>query len=396
MVNAATPDSDDLIARLHPRIDEIPKTQWDALVAAARIDQPDDPSSAADNPFTNWDFLDALEKNACVQIDYGWSPLHLAIYHRQQLVAAAPCYLKGNSHGEFVFDWAWAHAYQQHRRAYYPKLLVASPYSPVTAPKLLARSRELKLALLETLSLHAEQKKLSSIHANFLTESDAALLAHEPWLPRFDWQFHWQQRNWQDFDDFLASLSAKKRKNICQERQKVQRAGIVLRTLHGDAINRELWAEIHALYVSTFEYKGNTPVLTPEFFIDYARRAPKQIIAVLAYRDAELVAMALFFRSSTTLYGRYWGAHEDIPGLHFECCYYQGIEYCLRENLQRFEPGAQGEHKIARGFLPTRVRSAHYIADPQFRAAIRNAIDHEGRQLRDYLASISEHNPYRD
>ncbi len=386
------PDQADLIARLHTRIAEIPQAQWQALLA-----QSDD----ADNPFTSWDFLDALEKNACIQVDLGWSPLHLAIYQGDQLVAAAPSYLKGNSHGEFVFDWAWAHAYQQNRLHYYPKLLVASPYSPVTAPKLLAATRELKLALIETLRLHVDEKKLSSAHANFLTESDAALFAHEPWLPRFDWQFHWQQRGWRCFDDFLASLTAKKRKNISQERLKVQRAGIGICCLHGDQISTELWAEIHALYVRTFDDKGNTPVLTAEFFIDYAKRAPRQIIAVLAHRGGPAdevkkpVAMALFFRSSSTLYGRYWGAHEEIPGLHFECCYYQGIEYCLRENLSRFEPGAQGEHKIARGFLPTRVRSAHYIAHPRFRTAIRHAIDQQGQQLRAYLASIAEHNPYR-
>jgi uncharacterized protein len=368
-------------SKIHSSIAQIPRAQWQALL-------PDD------NPFVSWDFLDALEKNHCIRADFGWTPAHIGLYQAGVLVGAMPCYLKENSHGEFVFDWAWARAYAQHRIAYYPKLLVASPYSPVTAPKLLARSIEHKQALIAALREQIDGEGYSSAHVNFITAADAEQLRNETWLARFDWQFHWHNQGWANFEEYLAAFERKKRKNIVQERRKVMAAGITIKSLHGAEISAELWQEIHALYVSTFEYKGNTPVLTVMFFIDYAARAPGQILATLAYAGDTLVAMALLLRSQNTLYGRYWGAAQDIPGLHFECCYYQGIEYCLRNNIQSFEPGAQGEHKLARGFLPTRTHSAHYLAHIDFRRAVGQSLREEGAHLNAYYQQLMLHSPF--
>jgi uncharacterized protein len=368
-------------SKIHSSIAQIPRAQWQALL-------PDD------NPFVSWDFLDALEKSHCIRSDFGWTPAHIGLYQAGALVGAMPCYLKENSHGEFVFDWAWARAYAQHRIAYYPKLLVASPYSPVTAPKLLAHTTEHKQALIAALLEQVDREGYSGAHVNFITAADAEQLRNETWLARFDWQFHWHNQGWANFEEYLAAFERKKRKNIVQERRKVLAAGITIKTLQGADISADLWQEIHALYVSTFEYKGNTPVLTINFFIDYAARAPGQILATLAYAGDSLVAMALLLRSQNTLYGRYWGAAQDIPGLHFECCYYQGIEYCLRNNIQSFEPGAQGEHKLARGFLPTRTRSAHYLAHIDFRRAVGQSLREEGAHLAAYYQQLMLHSPF--
>ena len=374
--------SDALTVRLCGAISEIAKPAWQALLAD-------------DQPFVSWDFLHALEASGSVRSSMGWRPLHLTLYDGDTLVAAAPMYLKGNSHGEFVFDWAWARAYAEHGRNYYPKWLCAVPYSPVTGPRLLARSAEHRKALITAMVSEAERLRLSSIHANFLETDQAALYAHDPWLARFDWQFHWQNRNWRDFQDFLDSFEAKKRKNESQERRKVARAGVRIEALEGSDIDQALWRELHALYVSTFDDKGNTPALTRSFFEIFGVSNPQQIVAFCAYHGGTLIAMALCFKSSTTLYGRYWGAHVEVPGLHFECCYYQGIDYCLRNGLGRFEPGAQGEHKLARGFLPTRVRSAHWIADADFRRAIRHSIAEQSASLRAYGTELQAHSPYR-
>jgi predicted N-acyltransferase len=339
------------------------------------------------------------------------------------LVAAAPLYLKSNSHGEFVFDWSWAAAYERAGLAYYPKLLGAVPYSPVTGTRLLTKlggdASELRAVLAKAIVGEVERNGLSSAHINFVTEDDAQALARTGWLARFDWQFHWKNRpgsdgGWKTFDDFLAALNHKKRKNIRAERAQVARAGIICELRNGDEIDSHEWRAIHRLYLNTFEERGNHPALTEEFFHHLGAAMPKQIVAVLCKRslkdpagtpvyssaviedskDDELIAMSLMLRSSDTLYGRYWGSTTNVPGLHFEACYYQGIEYCLREGLTTFEPGAQGEHKIARGFLPTMTRSYHYIAEPRFRAAVRDALAHEAVALNDYRAELLAHSPY--
>lgn len=375
-------------ARFHANLDEIGEGAWNALL-------PDD------NPFLAHAFLAGLERHGCIDANTGWQPHHLGLHDGDRLVAAAPLYLKGNSHGEFVFDWSWAHAYESHGLDYYPKLLCAVPYSPVTGPRLLvgrdADADGLRAMLIEAIRSEAKRLRLSSAHLNFATDDDAATFVGSDWLPRFDWQFHWINRaGWRDFDDFLAALNHKKRKNIRQERTRVARAGVTCEIRHGDELSETEWRALYGFYLATFDDKGNYAALTLDFFRHLAHAMPRQLVAVLCRRGADLIAGTVMLRSSTTLYGRYWGCREQVEGLHFEACYYQGIDYCLREGLTTFEPGAQGEHKIARGFLPTRTHSFHWIADPRFRTAIAHALADEARALHGYREEILAHSPYAE
>jgi predicted N-acyltransferase len=379
-----------LTARFHPALDEIDAAEWDAL-------RPDD------NPFLSHAFLAGLEQHGCIRAEYGWRAQHLGLYRGDRLVAAAPLYVKGNSHGEYVFDWAWAGAYERSGRDYYPKLLGAVPYSPVAGPRLLAGTGTDAAALCDALVAAirsvVEGAGLSSAHVNFVTDDDARALTNAGWLGRFDWQFHWRNgragtARWAGFDEFLAALNHKKRKNIRHERGQVARAGVSCEIRHGDELAPADWRSIHELYLNTFAERGNHPALTLAFLQHLGATIPRQILAVLCRRGTRIVAMALLLRSSTTLYGRYWGCHETVPGLHFEACYYQGIEYCLQHGLDAFEPGAQGEHKLARGFLPTRTRSFHYLADARFRAAVGDALRREAVALEEYRAELMEHSPY--
>jgi len=245
--------------------------------------------------------------------------------------------------------------------------------------------------------MHAEATRLglSSAHLNFAAAADVDAFAGQAWLPRFDWQFHWHNDDgWRDFGDFLGALSHKKRKNIRHERAQVARAGIACDVRHGDELDDADWQALHDFYLATFEEKGNYPALTLPFFRHLGEAMPRHVVAVLCRLGDRLVAGSLMLRSADTLYGRYWGCREQVPGLHFEACYYQGIDYCLREGLRAFEPGAQGEHKLARGFLPTRTRSYHWIADPRFRAAIAAALRREAQALEDYRRDLLAHSPY--
>ncbi len=376
--------------RFHRTITAIPAEAWKALL-------PDD------NPFVDHAFLAGLERHGCLDPRTGWQPHHLGLYDNERLVAAAPLYLKGNSHGEFVFDWSWASAYAQHGLDYYPKLLCAVPYSPVTGPRLLAGcgadANTLRTTLIAAMRAEAERLHLSSAHLNFAAEADVAAFAGNEWIPRFDWQFHWRNLpfecgGWRDFDEFLASLNHKKRKNIRHERRRVAEAGVECEIRHGDELDDADWRALHDFYLATFDDKGNYPALTLDFFRHLGTAMPRRVVAVLCRRGNELVAGALMLRSRATLYGRYWGCREHVEGLHFEACYYQGIEYCLREGLTTFEPGAQGEHKIARGFLPAKTHSFHWIADARFRAAIADALKHEAQMLGGYRDDVLAHSPY--
>ncbi len=382
--------TENLLARFHNRLDDIDAGDWNTLL-------PDD------NPFVDHAFLSGLERYGCLDLAHGWQPHHAGLYKNGRLVAAAPLYLKTNSHGEYVFDWSWANAYARHGLDYYPKLLCAVPYSPVTGPRLLPgradNSIELRQTLINAIRSESDRLGLSSVHLNFAAPADANTFAAGVWLPRFDWQFHWKnvpvtQGGWRDFSDFLEAMTPKKRKNIRQERQYVARAGVVCEILHGDEMSAPDWRIVHDFYAATFDEKGNYPALTLAFFRHLGTAMPRRVLAVFARRGRETIAAALLLRSSGTLYGRYWGCSETVPGLHFEVCYYQGIDYCLRNGLQCFEPGAQGEHKLARGFLPTMTRSFHYLADPRFRAAVRDALVHEASALHDYHAELMAHSPY--
>jgi predicted N-acyltransferase len=361
---------------------DIPAAQWDALHDGC-------------NPFISHAFLGGLERHRCLRPQFGWTPRHLALWDDAQLVAAMPAYLKTNSHGEFVFDHAWAHAFARHGLDYFPKWLCAVPYTPVTGPRLLARDELARRALLDALAALTAEADFSSAHVNFHDEPED--IAFDPsWLARIDVQYHWHNDGgWADFDGFLAAMDHKHRKNIRQERAKVRRMGIEFRVVHGDEASDSDLAAMHGFYLQTFRDYGNTPALTLEFFRHLSTSMPRGLVLFLAERDGSVIAGALCLRGGDTLYGRYWGASELLPGLHFETCYYQGIDYCLRAGLRAFEPGAQGEHKLARGFLPTLVHSRHWIADPAFAEAIGHWCVEEADSVRRYASQLASHSPFR-
>ena len=371
------------VIRLHRALSEIPAADWDALHDGG-------------NPFVTHAFLSGLETSSCLRPDWGWTPCHVGLWEADALVAAAPGYLKSNSHGEFVFDHAWAQAYLQHGLDYFPKWLAAVPYSPVTGPRLLARDHAARRALLEAIEGFIRESGLSSAHVNFHDEADAAVFGEdEDWLLREDIQYHWRnQAGWRSFDDFLAAMDHKHRKNIRQERRKVRDAGISFRIVHGDEASDVDLVAMHGFYLQTFAEYGNAPALTLPFLRHMAEQMPRQLVLLLALQDDTPVAGALCLRGGDTLYGRYWGG-AALPGLHFETCYYQGIDYCLREGLQRFEPGAQGEHKLARGFLPAEVRSRHWIADTAFREALASWCRKERQDVARYATQLAAHTPFK-
>jgi predicted N-acyltransferase len=370
------------IARIFDSLAKIPATQWDAL-------------HDGDNPFVTHAFLFGLEAYGCLREEWGWKPRHLTLWEDDRLIAAAPGYLKHNSHGEFVFDHAWARAYAEHGLDYFPKWLCAVPYSPVTGPRLLARTDAHRRTLVHTMQAVVAREELSSAHVNFHQAADDEAFDDE-WLLRLDVQYHWRnEAGWKNFDDFLGALDHRHRKNIRQERARVARAGVSFRVVHGDEVSAEDLSTMHGLYLRTFAEYGNHPALTLPFLQHLASAMPRSLILFLAQREDRPIAGALCLRSGNTLYGRYWGANERVPGLHFETCYYQGIEYCLREGLTCFEPGAQGEHKLARGFLPALVRSRHWIARADFRAALREWCAQETTAVRHYARTLSAHSPFK-
>ncbi|WP_433851563.1 GNAT family N-acetyltransferase [Stenotrophomonas nitritireducens] len=367
--------------RVLPSIALVEAAQWDALHDRC-------------NPFVSHAFLAGLERHGCLRPEWGWQPRHVTLWRGDELVAAVPGYLKENSHGEFVFDHAWANAYARHGQEYFPKWLGAIPYSPVTGPRLLAHDEADRRGLLRAIVGYVQDAGLSSAHVNFHgVDEDVAFDAD--WLRRVDVQFQWRrQPGWRDFGDFLAAMDHKRRKNIRQERARVARAGIRFRVVHGDEASADDLRAMHGFYLQTFAEYGNAPALTLPFLRHLAQTLPRQLVLFLAEQDGEPLAGALCLRGGDTLYGRYWGG-AALPGLHFETCYYQGIDYCLREGLQRFEPGAQGEHKLARGFLPAEVRSRHWIADPQFRQALRDWCAREARDVARYAQALQRHSPFR-
>ncbi|MEO6799935.1 MAG: GNAT family N-acetyltransferase [Rhodanobacter sp.] len=369
--------------RFHAAIAELPASAWDAL-------RPDE------NPFVSHAFLHTLEETGCIRSNWGWQAHHLGLHEGDRLVAAAPLYLKGNSHGEFVFDWGWARAWERAGGEYYPKLLNAVPYSPVTGPRLLAgdhqHSAGLQRKLVAAMRDEAGRLGLSSVHSNFLLAPELDAF-DDDWLARSDVQFHWHNDGYRHFPAFLASLSHKKRKNILRERRQVAASGLAVEWRGGDTLDGHEWARVHQLYEATFDAKGNHAVLTAAFFRRLGELGSLAQVA-LARDGDEIVAMALFVQGGGVLYGRYWGASREVPGLHFELCYYRGIEYAITQQLRRFEPGAQGEHKLARGFLPVRTYSRHWLGDTNFRAAVAASLAQEGPAIDGYAAELLQHSPY--
>ncbi|MEN1942287.1 GNAT family N-acetyltransferase [Luteimonas sp. MJ293] len=369
-----------LTTRIVESLADVSRTEWDALHDGA-------------NPFVTHAFLEGMERHGCLRGEWGWTPHHVTLWQGETLVSAVPGYLKTNSHGEFVFDHAWAHAYAQYGRDYFPKWLGAVPYSPVTGPRLLG-DPQYRPALLKAIESTASKLGLSSAHINFHTTPEDTNFS-PAWLQRTDVQYHWNNDSgWTDFEAFLAALDRRRRKNIRQERAKVARAGITFRVVHGDEASEQDLEAMYGFYLATFADYGNSPALTLGFLQHLARTMPRALVIVLAEQDGEPIAGALCLRGGDTLYGRYWGAEREVPGLHFETCYYQGIEYCLREGLRVFEPGAQGEHKIARGFLPTYVRSRHWIADPAFAEPLRRWCAEETASVHRYKALLDAGSPF--
>jgi uncharacterized protein len=372
----------------HSAIAEIPAEQWNRL-------------AGDDSPFLRHEFLDAMERHGCVGESLGWIPRHLALHDSEgRLVAAAPCYLKLNSYGEFVFDWSWADAYRRHGLGYYPKLVVASPYTPATGPRLLtgdspARKRHAQ-ALIQGAIRMAEDAGVSSLHWLFTADDEQALLEGQGLTRRVGCQFHWHNRGYASFEDFLGAFTAEKRKKVKRERRRVTDSGVQVRRVRGDEVTEAEWATFHRLYCDTFDKRGGIPTFSLPFFRTIGETMGESLLLVLAEYRHDIVAAAFDLVGARTLYGRHWGCFQDFHSLHFEACYYQGLEYCIENGLSRFEPGAQGEHKVSRGFLPTPTWSAHWIADPTFRAAIARFAAQEAEGMEDYLAEMQTHSPYRE
>jgi len=374
--------------RILESINDIQSGEWNALL----------PDS---NPFVRHEFLAALEDSGCVSVGTGWQPMHITCEASDgQLIGAMPLYLKSNSYGEFVFDFSWANAYQQAGLRYYPKLVSAVPFTPATGPRLLAGPGDnirgtVEETLLVTARELASSYGASSLHILFPDTLQAQRLKELSLLLRKDCQFHWHNQQYADFDDFLAQFTAEKRKKTRRERRRVQEAGITFRTLTGADLASADWDEIMPLYSATFTRRGRPPYLNKNCLVQLSNSMPNNLVLFLGYSLSELVAVALCFRSDTTLYGRYWGATRFIDSLHFETCYYQGIEFCIRQGLQTFEPGTQGEHKIARGFVPTETWSAHWLSHPEFARAIDAYLDREREHIENYIDAATEHVPYR-
>ncbi|MFV1996878.1 MAG: GNAT family N-acetyltransferase [Acidiferrobacterales bacterium] len=358
-----------------------------------------DDCAGSNNPFLLHAFLVALEENGCVGSSTTWRPQHLVIYRGDRLVGAVPLYLKFDSYGEYVFDWAWAQAYERAGMQYYPKLVAAIPFTPVSGKRFLVAPgedfAEIAGLLMDGALQHARQLKVSSLHWLFTSQQDTQLLAHHNHLRRTGYQFHWFNDNYESFDDFLASFSSAKRKKIKRERRHVREAGVSLTIVEGRDVTDELWNRFYAFYRSTIECRGAIPYLNPGFFRQIGRTMADKIVLVLASHEDEYVAGALNLKGDDTLYGRYWGSVGEFNSLHFETCYYRAIEYCIDKCLTRFEAGAQGEHKLSRGFLPNKTWSAHWLRHPEFTRAVSEFLDREHQGIEHHVNVLQSHSPFR-
>jgi len=360
---------------------------WDAL-------------DAGGSPFLRHAFLAQLEITHCVGGATGWQPAPITLHDEKGLAAAVPAYIKAHSFGEFVFDFSWAQAYAQHGLAYYPKLVLGVPFTPASGARLLVRpdldAVLMRRNLIAAVREYAEAHAYSSIHALFVDEADRAAFAADGWLARHDVQFHWHNQQYRDFDHYLESFTADKRKKAKRERRRVAEEGISFETLLGADLERKAVDEIYDLHRDTFLRHGHEPYLTRAFFRQLPKALGDNFMVKRARSGAETVAAAVFFWSAQALYGRYWGAVEQHHSLHFETCYHQGIEFCIERGIARFEPGTQGEHKVSRGFVPANTWSMHWIVDARFRDAIGEYLEREGAHVDRYAREIEAHVPYRD
>ncbi|WP_120008633.1 GNAT family N-acetyltransferase [Teichococcus vastitatis] len=381
------PDSQqELTLRLHPAIAEIPAAEWDAC-------------AGPDNPFTSHAFLSALEDSGSASPRTGWLPQHAALRDAAgRLMAVAPTYAKSHSYGEYVFDHAWANALERAGGRYYPKLQVAVPFSPVPGGRLLVRPGSgIALAGLgEALAQAAEQLELSSAHVTFCTEAEWRALGEVGWLQRIGTQFHWQNEGYGSFEDFLGALSSRKRKQLRRERRDAQAAGLTFRTLQGAAITPLHWDAFHRFYMDTVDRKWGSAYLTERFWPLLSERLGDRVVLMAAERDGEPVAGALNLMGRDALYGRNWGAVVEAPFLHFELCYYQAIDFAIAQGLKRVEAGAQGQHKIQRGYLPVPTYSAHWIRHRGLRRAVAEFLDAERPAMIEEMGQLADASPFRE
>jgi len=377
----------ELRIRFLDSIEEIDQPSWNILAGDA-------------SPFLRHEFLRALENTGCTSRETGWQPYHVAVWDsRDSLLAVMPLYQKFNSYGEYVFDWSWADAYRANGLSYYPKFLTAIPFTPSVGPRILVSEQteinDVTDAVAEAVLGRAEELGISSWHVLFPTEAESELLAIAGLKSREGSQFHWFNRGYRSFDDFLAALNSRKRKNIRKERQAVARQGIQFSIVEGRDIDERLWKHFYAFYQSTYMMRGMQGYLSEEFFFRIAQLMPDNLFLVLAKLDQQIIAGALFFRDERKLYGRYWGSLEDFQFLHFETCFYQGIDYCISHGLQQFDAGAQGEHKIQRGFEPIRTLSSHWIRHPTFSRAVDDFLERERLHVSRYRAEASKLLPFK-
>ena len=366
----------EILARLAPGVAEVDQASWDALTDG--------------DPFLSHAFLSALEDSASVGPGTGWSPAPILVEDEGRLIAAAPAYLKSHSQGEYVFDQGWADAWQRAGGAYYPKLQIAVPFTPVPGPRLLGARPQQLLAAAEAVAI---QNGLSSAHITFVGEGDTRACMERSWLIRHGIQYHWHNRGYRDFGDFLGALRSAKRKAIRKERAAAS-DGLSLRTLRGDEIGPAEWDAMWGFYQDTGARKWGRPYLTRPFFDLIAERMSDQLLLFLADRDGLPIAGALNLIGPSALYGRYWGASEEVPFLHFELCYYQAIEWAIAHGLSSVQAGAQGEHKLARGYEPVITRSAHFLPNPSFRKAVSDFLEGERAAVADELAWLRQSLPF--
>lgn len=367
-------------------IHDIPAAQWNAL-------------AGTDYPFLRHEFLSALEDSGSTSAATGWTPHHFLLQAGDTLQALLPLYIKHNSFGEYVFDWSWADAYHQYGLNYYPKLLSAIPFTPAQGPRfcVLDETRRHTLLQLSSKALQAECEVLgaSGWHLLFPSQADSDVLDDLGIRQRKGCQYHWFNRDYADFDALLASFASRKRKNIRKERQRVADSGIQFRVLGGEDISERNWRDFYRFYEHTYLIRGRPPYLNKDFFLLLGERMPEQLVLVLAEAAGHVIAAALSFRGGQSLYGRYWGSDADYQFLHFETCYYQGIDYCIRHGLQHFDSGAQGEHKIQRGFEPVASWSNHWLSHADFQDAIDRFLSEESRHIDHYIRHASEFLPFR-
>ncbi len=374
------------------RLSAVPAPAWDACANPG--------GGISDNPFLSHAFLNALEESGSVTAQTGWAPHHILLENSNgELMGATPMYLKYHSSGEYVFDHSWAHAFERAGGEYYPKLQISVPFTPATGRRLLARptddARQIQAALAQAAISIANNSKISSLHLTFLPQEEWKLLGDEGFLLRTDQQFHWENNHYQGFGDFLASLASRKRKQINKERREAVAMGVTIQMLTGSDLKETHWDAFFRFYMDTGRRKWGQPYLNRKFFSLIGERMPENIALFMCARAGNPIAGAINFIGGDTLFGRNWGAIEHHPYLHFEVCYYQAIEFAIARGLKRVEAGAQGAHKLARGYMPSLTYSAHWISDPRFRIAVQQFLEQERQMVDRDARLLSEHSPFR-